>query len=113
MLVVKTSGAMDPGVFIAMAEELLHHPSRQGCTGVLFDHTCLDFSNAGIEVLERVRAFHRSHEAEIGPGKSAMLMRPGSAAEWEKLWAQGEKIRSANVVRIFEDRRDAMDWITR
>lgn len=111
MLVVKTSGEMNGGDFVAMAKDLLVHPERKKLGGVLFDHRDLDFSDVGIDDLEAIRSFHRAHEDDIGNGKSAILVGRGMAEKWHKLWSQGQKIKTGNVVRVFEDHDEAVAWI--
>jgi hypothetical protein len=110
MLVVKTLGRMNGRDFVAMAKDLLDHPERKKLGGVIFDHRDLDFSGVGIDDLEAIRSFHRAHEDEIGNGKSAMLVGKGMAEKWYKLWSQGQKIKTGNVVMVFEDYDEAVAW---
>ena len=109
--VVKTGGSMTGHDFIAMAEELLHHPGWTQNNNVLFDHRDLIFQNASIKDLETIRSFHKENEIKIGTGKSAILVKSGMAHEWHNLWTQGNKIRSGNNVQVFESFDKAVDWI--
>jgi hypothetical protein len=111
-LVTKTAGRMNARDFIAMAEDILRHPRHVPHGKALFDHEDLDFAGVRVEDLQQIRAFHAGHESAIGNGKSAMLVRAGCLERWHQLWAQGTKIKTGNVVRVFEDRADAVRWLT-
>ncbi len=113
IVVVATRGTMNADDFLRMAQELLRHPARAEKRGVLFDHTALDFSRVRLVDLERIRAYHREHDKDIGPGKCAILLASGKQQSWEKLWSQGQKISALNEVRLFEDLHEARDWLGR
>ena len=49
------------------------------------------------------------HETEIGNGRSAVIVK--DLAEWNNLWAQGVKINTANMVRVFDDFDKAFRWV--
>jgi hypothetical protein len=108
---VITGGRMNAEDFIAMAESLLQHPACLPNVNVIFDHTALEFDHVSIEDLQRIRAFHMSNEERIGSGKSAIVVKAGLSGEWIKLWIRGEKIKTKNKVRIFENCSDALSWL--
>lgn len=111
VLVVETEGRMNADDFMAMGESLLEHSRYLPGANVIFDHTALEFNHVPVEDLQKIRAFHMSNERRIGGGKSAIVVKPGSSGDWEKLWRQGEKIKTANRVRIFEDCCEAINWL--
>lgn len=108
---VETAGKMCADGFILLSEELLRQPNWSPGNNVLFDHRKLDFSSAGIQDLFLIRSFHRNNEEKIGCGKSAILLKPGASLKWHELWANGEKIRTANRVKIFENYEEAVRWL--
>jgi hypothetical protein len=111
VLVVKTQGKMNAGDFIAMAKDLLQHPKCVPDGSVIFDHTSLDFSDVSVADLEGIRAFHTANEERIGSGKSAIVVKSGLSSEWHKLWSQGQKIKTGNKVRVFEEMDYAANWL--
>lgn len=111
LLVVKTDGKMNVDDFLTMAGDLLQHPRRLPGGDVIFDHTALEFRDVSVDDLQKIRAFHMSNEESIGKGKSAIVVKAGLSKEWYKLWSQGNKIKTGNKVRVFEDYNDAADWI--
>jgi hypothetical protein len=110
ILIVKTSGSMSGDAFMVMAAGILRHPQWSKGKSVVFDHRDLNFEGVALEDLEKIRSFHQRHDDKIGPGKSAIVVGPGRAVAWEKLWAQGKKIQPANTVKIFEDFQAAVEW---
>jgi hypothetical protein len=110
-LEVKTSGKMNADDFIAMAKELLAHPKRLVDVNILFDHRALEFSQVSLEELQRIRAFHSANDVKIGSVKAAILVGAGLLPDWHKLWSQGEKIETRNIVRVFQGRPEAMGWL--
>lgn len=111
-LTVKTQGQMNSNDFIKMAEMLLKHPASKSGGNVLFDHTELEFEGVTPAELRAIRDYHRAHEAEIGGGRSAILLRDGEADAWHRLWSQGDKLQTANQVQVFENCDDAIAWIS-
>ena len=111
LLTVKTSGKMNAGDFLAMAKDLLRHPQCKANGNVIFDHTNLDFNDVPVSDLQEIRAFHMSNEEEIGSGKSAIVVKAGLSKQWHALWSQGEKIKTGNIVRVFEDYNEAVNWV--
>ncbi len=109
--VVSTAGRMSGRGFIAMAEELLHHPRFAPGGGVLFDHAALSFEGIPPSVLQRIRDFHMRHEERIGSGKSAIVVGPGRVGRWYALWSQGKKIRTGNITKVFTARAPALRWL--
>ncbi|MBM3244590.1 MAG: STAS/SEC14 domain-containing protein [Candidatus Omnitrophica bacterium] len=109
--IVKTSGKMEPDSYIKMAQDLLSHPRHKTGGNLVLDHEDLDFSCVADGDLQKIRCFHEENEDKIGCGKSAIVVRPGMAKHWYKLWSRGEKIRTANNVRVFEDINEAINWI--
>jgi len=110
-LVVETSGEMNAADFLIMAEDLLRHPRCLENGNVIFDHRALEFGHMALDELEKIRDFHRRHEERIGNGKSAIVVKPGFAYEWHKIWAQGKKIETGNKVCVFENYDDAVSWV--
>ncbi|MDD5136641.1 MAG: hypothetical protein PHN63_04775 [Candidatus Omnitrophica bacterium] len=110
-IVVKTAGRMNAGDYIAMAKDILRHPGHLPGGNAIFDHEALDFSGVKREDLQEIRAFHLKKEKLIGGGKTAIIVKPGMAVEWHKLWSQGKKARVGNRVEVFEDRGKAIDWL--
>lgn len=111
LLAVKTQGRMNGRDFILMAGSLLKHPLCSPNGDVLFDHTELEFAGVPEEDLRMIREFHKDHEVQIGNGRSAIVVKPGQAEVWYKLWSQGEKLRTANQVQVFENYGDAVAWM--
>ncbi len=107
-MLVETRGRMTGRDFVAMAGDILRHPRKGG--NAVFDHRELDFSGVPLADLEMIRAFHVNHETEIGGGKSAIVVGPGRGREWDALWSRGEKIKTSNRVRVFEDFEEAAGW---
>ena len=110
-LIVKTSGTMKKDDFIEMAENLLQHPEFSSGENVIFDHIDLNFSDVSVETLEAIRSFHKQNEAQIGDGKSAIVVKPGFSGKWYQLWEKGQKIKTANRNIVFEDFDEATQWI--
>ena len=46
---------------------------------------------------------------KIGNGKSAIVVK--SKSEWDNIWDQGEKIKTVNIVEIFDNFDNAINWI--
>ncbi len=111
LFIVKTEGQMNANDFIAMGKDLLKHPRFRANGNAIFNHVDLDFSAATLVDLEKIRAFHMKNEERIGHGKSAMVVKVGMISAWNRLWSQGEKIKSGNKVKIFEDYNSALKWI--
>ena len=111
--IVKTSGPMTGDAFIAMSNALLAHPHYKANGHVVFDHRDLNFQNASIRDIEKIRRFHTQNEARIGGGKSAMIFGAGRRIQWERLFDQGEKIKTENISRLFESLKDGIEWIKR
>lgn len=109
LFVIKTYGNMTGKGFVAMAQKILGHPDYKSGSNVLFDHRELNFENVTIQDIEKIRDFHRENENKIGNGKSAMVVK--SQSEWSNLWDQGEKIKTGNIVKVFDDFDNAMNWI--
>jgi len=107
--IIKTDGKMSGDDFIAMAERLLNHPDYQPGRNILFDHRKLNFENTTIYDIEKIRNFHRENENKIGNGKSAIVVE--SQSEWDRIWNQGKKIKTENIVEIFDNFNNAMNWI--
>ena len=111
LYVVKTGGRVIGQDFVAMAEGLLHHPKWTQNKNVLFDHQELDFEHMSAKDLEEIRDFRAKNESKLGAGKSAIVLKSGMLPEWNRLWSQGEKIKTGNKVRIFENYNGAISWI--
>ena len=111
LLVIKTEGTMNSLDYISMAQDILRYPDHRSGGNSVFDHRDLDFSHVRLEDLERIRAFHVKNEERIGSGKSAFLFGKGRAEAWIKLWSMGEKIKTSNRVRIFEDDVKMLEWL--
>ena len=109
--IVYASGCMTADGYTAMAKTILNHPDWVPGRHGIFDHRELDFSATTLKDLEQIREFHRSHEKDIGDGKTAIVVKPGYTMEWEAMWLQGEKIKSTNVVRVFDSYPDAAIWL--
>jgi len=110
---VKTKGQMTGHAFVRMARDLLKQPKFSPGSPVFFDHRQLDFTQTELRDITRIRDFHKAHEEKIGGGRSAMVLAKGATASWQALWAQGQKIKTANQVRIFEDPNEALAWLSR
>jgi len=110
-LVVKADGRMNADDYISMAKDLLKHPRCLAGINVIFEHTGLEFAGVSADDLQKIRAFHMQNEERIGNGKSAIVVKAGMSLEWHKLWSSGEKIKTANIVRVFENYEDALKWI--
>ena len=111
LFIVTTDGIMNLHCFLEMAESLLNHPSWAPNKSVIFNHEDLDFSHVSFDDIQKIRAFHAENEDRIGGGKSAIVLKKGFLHAWNNLWSQGEKIQTANSVKIFERHEDAMNWI--
>ncbi len=109
LFIIKTNGNMSGNGFICMAEEILAHPSYEPNRNTLFDHRALNIDNVTFEDVEQIRGFHRTHESEIGNGKSAILVE--CIDKWQRLWQQGDKIITENRVNVFDDFDSAMRWL--
>jgi len=110
LLSIKTNGRMNADDFIAMAKDLLRHPQCFPNSNAVFDHTALKFDGVSVNDLQKIREFHMNNEERIGNGKSAIVVKTGLSKEWHKLWSQGEKIRTGNKVKVFENYNDAINW---
>ena len=109
LFTIKTDGNMTGNDFIAMAEEILNHPHYKPNDNILFDHRELKLENVTIHDIEKIRKFHRKNEKIIGNSKSAIVVK--SKFEWDNIWKQGEKIKTDNIVKIFYDFNNAINWI--
>lgn len=95
--------------FIALAAGILHHSNYKPNNNVLFDHRELIFKNVTIQDIEEIRHFHRENENKIGNGKSAIVVR--SQSEWDDIWRHGEKLKTENIVKVFDNFDSAINWI--
>ena len=109
LFIIKTDGNMTGKDFIAMAEEILRHPNYEPDNNVLFDHRELNLKNVTVQDTKKIRHFHRENEHKIGNGKSAIVVK--SQSEWDNIWDQGEKIKTVNIVEIFDNFDNAINWI--
>jgi hypothetical protein len=109
VFIIKTDGDMTGEGFIIMAEEILNHLQYKTDNNVLFDRRELNFENVTIPDLEMIRKFHVKNENIIGNGRSALVVNDQS--QWNNLWDKGEKIKTANIVRVFDDFDSALRWI--
>lgn len=110
-LLVNTSGVMNSGDFIAMAKDILNHPECLKDGNIIFDHSYLEFRDVSLDELQKIRQFHMDNEEKIGKGKTAIIVKSGLAKKWYKLWSQGERIKTENKVKVFENYNDAVNWI--
>ena len=55
------------------------------------------------------RYCYNNNENKIGHGKSAIVVQ--SQPKWDNLWNQGEKIKTENIVEIFDNFNNAINWI--
>ena len=94
-----------------MAEDILASPRCVPNSSMIFDHRELDFTHVTLEELNKIREFHMRNEDEIGCGKTAIVVKTGYAEEWNKLWSQGQKIKTGNITRVFEDMKQAIAWV--
>lgn len=111
LIIVETSGDMTGNDFVIMAEEILSHSNYQPNKNVLFDHRELNFGNASIQDIEKIRNYHKENENKIGSGKSAIVVKPELLSEWNRFWEQGEKIKTNNIVKVFDSIDNATNWI--
>ena len=109
LFIIKTDGSMTGKDFIAMAKGILEHPNYKPGNNVLFDHLELNIKNVTIQNIEKIRNFHMENENIIGNGKSAIVVK--SQSEWDNIWNQGEKIKTKNIVKLFDTFDNAMNWI--
>ncbi|MBN1383927.1 MAG: STAS/SEC14 domain-containing protein [Elusimicrobia bacterium] len=109
LFIVKTYGDMTGRDFIAMAEDILGKTDYKPNDNVLFDHRELNFENVTLREIEGIRDFHRENESKIGNGKSAIVVK--SLSGWNNIWDRGEKIKTGNVVKVFDDFDNALNWI--
>jgi hypothetical protein len=106
-----TSGMMSGDGFVALGSALLEHPDWLPGRNVVFDHRDLTFTEAKLSDLEMIRKFHRQYEKKIGNGRSAIVLKQGSTEAWQRVWEQGRKIQSSNIVKLFENLNLAIQWI--
>lgn len=108
---VTSQGKLSAPGMADIGEALLTHDKWHPGTAVLFDHRQLEFSATPVEVLEEIREFHRSHQDQIGYGKSAFVVSPGQIEAWLKLWQQGHKISSDHRTAVFDKMDEALNWL--
>nr|WP_320115318.1 DUF2007 domain-containing protein [uncultured Desulfuromonas sp.] len=106
-----TAGALTAQGMLALGRTLLGHSRWQSGMSVIFDHRHLEFSMATLADLEAIRAFHRSHQNEIGNGRSAFVVGSGRVESWLELWQQGDKISSDHRTAVFAKMDEAQTWI--
>jgi hypothetical protein len=110
-LVVRTRGEFNLQDHLRMVEDILSQPFWAPSTDVLFDHREMEFGNIGFAEMTAARSAHASHDAQIGSGKSAMLMRSqrdfGLGRQFELL---SEEFVAAKL-RVFLDEAEARAWL--
>jgi hypothetical protein len=111
-LVVRTRGEFSIQDHLRMTEDILAQPFWVPGTDVLFDHREVEFGDIGFAEMTAARSAHAAHDAEIGSGKSAMLM--GSQRDFG-LGRQFELLTEEFVaakLRVFLDEAEARVWLT-
>lgn len=110
--VVTTSGTFCVSDHLRMIEDIVSRPGWSPGTDVLFDHRQLTFGDADFGTMSRARANHLRHDARIGNGKAAILVRSlsdyGRGRQFELL--TDGKVSAA--LCIFLDPAEAIGWLT-
>jgi hypothetical protein len=94
-----------------MIESLLSSPEWRPGTATLFDNRQVRFGDIGFNEVLEVKSLHVSHDARIGNGKSASLMRSDSDYG---IGRQLQNLTSGKVsaqIRIFLDEAEAVAWL--
>ena len=108
---VTTSGTFTVADHARMVQDILGHAAWVPGWPVLFDHRELDFGEQGYEAMARARDRHVENDDRIGPGRAAILVRPGAdygRARQFELLADG---RVSADVRVFTDEAEARAWV--
>ena len=106
-----TAGALTAQGMLTLGRSLLAHSSWQAGMSIIFDHRHLEFAMATLADLEAIRAFHRSHQNQIGNGRSAFVVGSGRVEAWLELWQLGDKISSDHRTAAFAKMDEALAWI--
>ncbi|EAT15306.1 putative signal transducing protein [Desulfuromonas acetoxidans] len=112
IFIATTSGTLTAQGMIALGQELLAQTRWQAGMAVIFDHRQLEFAVTPVEDLEAIRNFHRTHQNQIGHGKSAFVVGPGQADDWLELWQQGNKMATNHRTAVFEEIEEAQVWLS-
>ena len=109
--VVTTSGTFGVAAHLRMIEDIVSRPGWRPGTDVLFDHRGLSFDEADLRTMYQAGANHLMHDARIGSGKAAVLMRSlsdyGRGRQFELLTDD----RVSASLCIFLDEAEALEWL--
>lgn len=108
---VVTGGVFTVGDHTRMTEDVLSRDFWRPGTAVLFDHRELEFGAAGFAAMRQAAETHVEHDARIGHGKAAVVMKApadfGRGRQFEML-TEG---RVGATMRIFLDPAEAVAWL--
>jgi len=111
--VLTTSGTFNVADHLRMIEDIVSRPGWRPGLDVLFDHRGLEFGDAGFQAMQQAGGNHVGHDARIGNGKAAILMRGpsdfGRGRQFELMTAG----RVSASLCIFLDEAEARDWLAR
>ncbi len=109
--VVTTSGTFAVEDHLRMIEDIVGRPGWRPGTDVLFDHRQLTFGDANFATMSRARSNHLRHDARIGDGKAAILVRSlsdyGRGRQFELL--ASDSVSAA--LCVFMDPDEAIGWL--
>ena len=108
---IVTSGDFNFTDHRKMVEDLLSQPEWRPATATLFDHRQLRFDDIGFSEVLEAKSVHVNNDAQIGNGKSAILMK--STADYG-IGRQFQNVTDGRVlaqIRIFLDEAEAIAWL--
>lgn len=110
-VVVTTRGEFAVDDHLRMTEDIVSRDFWRPGMAVLFDHRELDFGASGFSAMRSAGENHTAHDARIGDGKAAVLMRTqadyGRGRQFEMLTEGQVEAR----LRIFLDEDEALGWL--
>ena len=97
---------------VAMIEDIISQKFWKPGMNTLFDHRKLDFNETTVELMKSVSENHQKYEAQIGNGKTAILMK---SLEDYLRGRQFELLTSHQAsakFNVFMDEDKAIKWLT-
>lgn len=110
-VIVTTRGAFALHDHVRMIEDIVSRGFWRPGMSVLFDHRALDFGTMGLAGMREAAANHVAHDARIGNGRAAVLMKtPADYGRGRQFEMLTDGVVSATM-QIFLDETEALCWL--
>ena len=111
IVIIKAEGELIVGGHLEMFKDIISQDFWKPGKNILFDYRKFEFDGTDIPLIKRLSNHRRKYDAEIGDGKSALLMK--SLADY----ARGRQIELMTTyeiqgdLRIFMEEDKAIEWL--